>query len=258
MSDDQLPPGVEPDEGARDAVIERHVRTNLAPADVHPTHDGGLVVQGDEVYVRVFSHAPLVPIGDLSTHPDNPRQGDVGALVDMMRANGFYGESIYQESSGQVCIGNHRLLAARALGMPVIPAMGAAIDDERAKRWMLGDNRAADLAAYDDSLLADLLSDLATGTSGALAGTGFDNDALDQLLADVSHAASVTLGDPNPVARPPAGDGHPDDDQAYTVALDDDDRAICQQIIENTEDVDDVVDAVRYALRVWTPTTTSE
>lgn len=199
MSDDQLPPGVEPDEGARDAVIERHVRTNLAPADVHPTHDGGLVVQGDEVYVRVFSHAPLVPIGDLSTHPDNPRQGDVGALVDMMRANGFYGESIYQESSGQVCIGNHRLLAARALGMPVIPAMGAAIDDERAKRWMLGDNRAADLAAYDDSLLADLLSDLATGTSGALAGTGFDNDALDQLLADVGTAQQFQ---PSPTPPP--------------------------------------------------------
>ena len=129
-------------------------------------------------------------VGDLTLHPDNPRQGDVGAIAESIQANGFVGSLVAQCSTGRVLAGNHRLQAAIHLGFDRVPVHWVDVDDETAKRILLADNRTADLASYDDQALAELLNTF--GSSG-LTGTGFDGDDLDLLLSDLDKLGASGL-----------------------------------------------------------------
>jgi ParB-like chromosome segregation protein Spo0J len=121
------------------------------------------------------------PVADLVEHPANPRRGDVEAIAASIDANGFYGAIVVQESTGLVLAGNHRLRAARRQGLDVVPVAVIDVDDERAKRILLADNRTSDLGAYDDELLRTLLEELAAEADG-LTGTGYDDADLTAML----------------------------------------------------------------------------
>jgi len=123
-----------------------------------------------------------VPLAQLTEHPSNPRRGSVQVIADSIEANGFYGAVIAQRSTGFVVAGNHRLKAAREQGLDSVPVVWLDIDDERARRILLVDNRSSDLAGYDDPELAALLTSLA-GSPDALRGTGFADDDLADVLA---------------------------------------------------------------------------
>lgn len=122
-------------------------------------------------------------VSDLKPHPDNPRQGDVGAIHTSIEANGFYGAIIVQKSTQHVLAGNHRLVALQQAGERTVPVIEVDVDDETARRILLADNRTNDLAAYDNQLLTDLLTSIAQENPEALLGTGYDGDDLDDLLA---------------------------------------------------------------------------
>jgi ParB-like chromosome segregation protein Spo0J len=124
------------------------------------------------------------PIGELKAHPDNPRQGDISAIAGSIQKNGWYGTIVAQRSTGYVLAGNHRLMAAKSIGMETVPVYWVDVDDEQANRILLADNRASDLATYDDSALADILANL-VDTDLGLTGTGFDDADLEALLFDL-------------------------------------------------------------------------
>jgi ParB-like chromosome segregation protein Spo0J len=140
----------------------------------------------------------LVPVDRLTVHPDNPRRGNVNAIKQSIEANGFQGALVVQRSTGLVLAGNHRLVAARELGHTKVPVIWADVDDERARRILLADNRTADQATWDEAALAELLGELAIGDE-ALIGTGFSEDDLSDLLARQARAAqprqAMTDGD---------------------------------------------------------------
>jgi DNA modification methylase len=127
-----------------------------------------------------------VKMNAVRPHPENPNQGDVGAVSLSIDENGFYGRILVQKSTGYIIAGNHRYLAAAAAGATTIPAEVLDIDDATARRILLVDNRARDLASYDESALADLLR-RQLDEAGTLAGTGWTPEDLDDLLADLNH-----------------------------------------------------------------------
>lgn len=129
----------------------------------------------------------LAPLDTVRPHPRNPRQGDTGAIHQSIEANGFYGAIIAQKSTGFILAGNHRWQAARQAGATEIPITWVDVDDDHALRILLADNRTNDLATYDDAALAEILKDI-HAEHGSLAGTGYDGDALDELLADLGQA----------------------------------------------------------------------
>lgn len=143
----------------------------------------------------------LVGVGELECHPANPRRGDLDAITESIQTNGWYGMLVAQRSTGYVLAGNHRLLAARRLGIPEVPVVWVDVDDERALRILLADNRTSDLGTYDDAELAELLKNLAAGQDG-LVGTGYDAAALDALLDDIAskNGDEEPLRDPEPSA----------------------------------------------------------
>ena len=128
------------------------------------------------------------PIGELHLLPGNPRQGDIGAVSESMRANGVYQPIIVNKGTHtgrpmEIIAGNHRAQAAKALGHETIPCIILDVDDEQAARIALADNRTSDLADYDNDALVLMLQGLPD-----LVGTGYDGDDLDQLLAEIERA----------------------------------------------------------------------
>ena len=127
-----------------------------------------------------------IDIDSLHPHPRNVRQGDVGAISESLRIHGQYRTIVYQQSTNRILAGNHTWKAAKALGWKQIAATPIICDDDQALRILLADNKANDLASYDDKELLELLKELAD-TTAELEGTLFDGDELDALIAEDAH-----------------------------------------------------------------------
>lgn len=121
----------------------------------------------------------------LNAHPDNPRRGNIDAIAESIRTNGWWGVIVAQTSTRRVLAGNHRLEAAKRLNMTSVPVHWLDVDDHAARRILLADNRAADLAAYDDATLAALLDTITLDTTD-LDGTLYTRDDADRLLASIA------------------------------------------------------------------------
>jgi hypothetical protein len=121
-----------------------------------------------------------VAVDSLVVHPDNPRVGDIGAIISSIEHNGWYGTIVAQTSTRHVLAGNHRLMAAQALGLSTVPVYWVDVDDAKARRILLADNRATDRATYDDDRLLDLLTTVSE--QDTLLGTGWDEDEVRNLV----------------------------------------------------------------------------
>lgn len=126
----------------------------------------------------------MVPIDSITPRPDNVNQGDLGAILQSVDANGFYGAICVQRSTGTIIAGKHRWLALKEKGATEAPVIWMDVDDSTARRIMLADNRTARLGADDPSALAELLQSI-RNDEGTLRGTGFDDEALQEILSDL-------------------------------------------------------------------------
>ena len=125
----------------------------------------------------------MVGVDDLTTHPGNPRRGDLAAVKASIEVNGFYGTIVAQRSTGYVLAGNHRLMAARELGMDQVPVVWVDCDDTRARAILAADNRTSELGGFDSEALAQLLEGLRI--EDALIGTGYDEGSISALLSSL-------------------------------------------------------------------------
>jgi len=150
----------------------------------------------------------MVATGDLSCHPDNPRQGDVDGIRASISANGFYGALVVQRSTGHILAGNHRFMAAQAEGLEKIPVIYVDVGDDEARHILVVDNRSSDQAENDQALLVAILQGLQNGPQG-LTGTGYSDDDLAALLAVEMNGGEALEGEDDipdtpeePVTRP--------------------------------------------------------
>ena len=132
-----------------------------------------------------------INIHDVKPHPRNVRQGDIGMITESLRAHGQYRPIVVQTSTGHILAGNHTWKAAVTLGWKKIHASFIDVDDDKALRIMLVDNRANDLATYDDHRLSELLQELAVNDA-QLDGTGYTPDDLDDMIARMSDLLDIT------------------------------------------------------------------
>lgn len=139
-----------------------------------------------------------VPIASLKPYPRNARRGNVEAVKESLTYHGQYRPIVVRAHTNEVLAGNHTLAAAKELGWQEIAATFVDVDDDEAARINLVDNRANDLAGYDDGALAELLASLPK-----LDGTGYGQEDLDALLAKVQ-GPRAGLTDPDDVPEAPA------------------------------------------------------
>ena len=139
-------------------------------------------------------------IADLATYYKNARRGDVGAIAASMQVNGVYRPLVVNRGTHtgrpmEVLAGNHSLMAMRQLAeenpedtrWQHADVYVVDVDEDRATRIVLADNRTSDLGGYDDEQLLELVE----AVDHDLDGTGYDYDDLDMLRQFAESAPSL-------------------------------------------------------------------
>lgn len=122
-----------------------------------------------------------VPIDSVKPHPRNVRQGDIGSIATSLSANGQYRPIVVHKATNHILAGNHTWKAAKQLGWSEIAVTFVECSSDDALRILLADNKANDLATYDDQGLLDLLKHMVSNDT--LDGTLYEPSDLDDLIA---------------------------------------------------------------------------
>lgn len=138
---------------------------------------------------RVNTSTTIRP-SDLSTYHRNARRGNIDAITGSLKANGQYKPIVVNIGThtgrpNEVLAGNHTLMAFRNLAelnptderWNEIAVYWVDVDEDRATRIVLADNRTAEDSTYDDVMLYDLIKSLGDD----LDGSGFNDRDVDRL-----------------------------------------------------------------------------
>jgi ParB-like chromosome segregation protein Spo0J len=140
----------------------------------------------------------LVEIDRLRPHPENPRNGDLELIGSSIERHGVF-RTIVVSSDDVVLAGNHTYAGAIEKGETQLWISRVPFEhtDPQAREIMLIDNRTADLARYDEAQLLQLLQTF----DGDLDGTGYDQEAVDDLLAKLQRDEHMPLDGGQPPSR---------------------------------------------------------
>lgn len=144
---------------------------------------------GGKAYAHPDLDPKLHPIDAVTPHPENPRNGDIDAIIDSILENGLYAGVVAQTSTRRIIVGNHRYAALMELGAERIPVTWADVDDALAIRILLADNKVGDNAINDEGQLLELLRQF-----DSLAGTGFNERDLERLITRVEQPIEMLQG----------------------------------------------------------------
>lgn len=171
-------------------------------------------------------------ITELNNFHKNARRGDVQAIKASIVTNGIYRPIIinkgsYTDRPLEVLAGNHTLQAMRQIAeenpedksWQTVDVWQVDVDDDRATRIVLADNRTADLGDYDNAELAELLEFV----EHDLDGTGYDYDDLEDI------AERLNPSDDGSILPEPGDAENEDMNMSYAVVVE------CEDENEQTE-----------------------
>jgi ParB-like chromosome segregation protein Spo0J len=118
-----------------------------------------------------------VGINEIKVHPLNPREGDIGSIIESLTHMGQYRPIVVNKRTQNIVSGNHTYQAAVQLGWEKIAVHWIDVDDIEEIKILIVDNRTSDLATYDPQELHKLL------TTTNLKGTGFSPEEVAEILA---------------------------------------------------------------------------
>jgi len=141
-----------------------------------------------------------VAIDLLKHHPRNANNGDVEAIKKSLAVNGWYGSVVANLSTKHILAGNHRVMAAKALGWETVPVQWVDVTPEEELRILVVDNRTTRIGQDDTTKITDILAELANTPIG-LEGTGYGAADLDALIDELAGTADPAelLTDPDEV-----------------------------------------------------------
>jgi hypothetical protein len=127
-----------------------------------------------------------VAIDLLKHHPRNANHGDVDAIKKSLAVNGWYGSVVVNTATKHILAGNHRVMAAKALGWETVPVQWVDVTPEEELRILVVDNRTTRIGQDDTTKITDILAELANTPIG-LDGTGYSAGDLDALIDSLTH-----------------------------------------------------------------------
>jgi ParB-like chromosome segregation protein Spo0J len=141
------------------------------------------------------------PVTDLKPYPGNPRINDhaIDAVAASIRAFGFR-QPIVVDEDDVIIVGHTRYKAALRLGLKKVPVhVARGLTPEQVRAYRLADNKTAELAEWNEDLLAQELTDL-QGLDFDFETLGFSDEELTRLL---DRPTSTGRTDPDDVPAPP-------------------------------------------------------
>jgi ParB-like chromosome segregation protein Spo0J len=131
----------------------------------------------------------MVAVEKLRPHPKNPNQhpeSQVELLAALIRAHGWRAPVTVSNRSGLVVRGHCRLLAARFLGLEKAPVDYQDYEsDEQETADLIADNKVAEMATTDGSMLAGILSEMVRNDFD-IELAGYDRPNLDRLVREAA------------------------------------------------------------------------
>jgi hypothetical protein len=128
-----------------------------------------------------------LPLTDLHEDPDNARKHDgknIDAIASSLERFGQRTPIVVQRNGMIVRAGNGRLVAAQELGWTHIAVLVVDEEEIEARAFSIADNRSAELAEWDDDVLARVLEELSeNGVESEV--LGFDEDDIAALTGEV-------------------------------------------------------------------------
>lgn len=127
-----------------------------------------------------------VPVSSLKPHERNPRthsKKQIQQIAESITRFGFT-NPVLVDASNSIIAGHGRIEAARSLGLQTVPALRLEHLTEAERRaYVIADNRLAELAGWDDALLAqEIEAVLGLDSQFDLALTGFYPAEIEKLL----------------------------------------------------------------------------
>ena len=143
------------------------------------------------------SFSKMMPTGDIVPNPRNPNthpESQIELLAKIIDFQGWRLPIVTSKQSGFVVRGHGRLLAARKLGMEMVPVDEQDYESE-AQEWadLVADNRIAELAEMDRASLKDIIETLDTGEID-MELTGFKQSDLAFMMTEVHQDESSSGG----------------------------------------------------------------
>ena len=112
------------------------------------------------------AHAEMVDVCDLVPNPKNPNRhppDQIALLAKNIKSLGWRHPVIVSRRSGMVVAGHARIEAARVIGANAVPVdYQDFATPEKETAYLLADNRIAELAERDATVINDLLEELKT------------------------------------------------------------------------------------------------
>ena len=165
----------------------------------------------------------LRPVAELRAHPGNARvhgTAQIEQIKASMLAFGFTNPLLVDEA-GVLIAGHGRLEAAVALGIERVPTIVLRhLSAAQKEALRLADNRIAENASWDQTLLREALAAVRAAPDLDLASLGFSAAELDEILAAAGEA--VSDGDAPEVLSAPAVQGGGDGAAETEAAAEDD------------------------------------
>lgn len=140
-------------------------------------------------------------IAGLRPHPKNPRTHPESQIDGLQKSFDTFGVKsvIVVDEKNKILAGHGRVAAAKKAGLKELPVIVARGWTEKKKlAFMVADNRHAELAGWDDSLLRENIAALQLDGFD-ISSIGYDDAALAELLAQTNAGA----GDAEEVPAPP-------------------------------------------------------
>jgi ParB-like chromosome segregation protein Spo0J len=136
-----------------------------------------------------------VPLEQLHTFPGNARRGDLALIAESLRENGQYKPLVVNRGThtgrpGEILAGNNTFLAAVSLEWDRLAVTFVDVDEERARKILLVDNKSNDVAGYDHEELAAILAEVGQEN---LAGTGFSLAETEKIIDAAELPAQIDL-----------------------------------------------------------------
>lgn len=153
---------------ANKAIKERLGFPERKPIEPEPSREV-TEVSSDEV--------ETVSVKEIQVHPLNPREGDIGSIIESLTHLGQYRPIVVNRKTKNILSGNHTYQAACQMGWEKVAVHWVDVDEIEEIKILIVDNRTSDLATYDPAELNKLL------TSGSITGTGFSREEISEILA---------------------------------------------------------------------------
>lgn len=136
----------------------------------------------------------MMSIAELVPDPENPRTHDkrnLDAIMASLASHGQVEPIVVQRSSNMVIAGNGRVQAMKRLGWREAKAVIIDVDDNEARALSIRLNRTAELAGWDEKVLAKHVEELSAMSAWDALDFGFNDKELDALMKSVEDIAKV-------------------------------------------------------------------